>query len=615
VICAQVMVMGSRTVDFMNPISGPTLTDHSIQNLVVRDLKDIDDDFELYHDYAYNATSAHLCDNMKDNDDIQEQVRSPGIMLIVEVEDAKGDLASAALQASISSTLKEQGLSIMSSEHYQKDNNSFVYVTLKEGYVIARAIADKNYVGFDIQFWSSTDKQKAVMNALIAAVGGGSSPSSSYRVITGGMFGVDTWMDDEKLHGPQFKELCESIHATSPIESSHHHGSSEADLNTAIHFGLNLIGKKNLKVALLVGNEGGATNEHQKVISTFDSVSKVVTLDCPSLVDFNRFAEDANQNLSACEKRLYEILMDESDSSVLNAIIIDSSADKLISSILLRLLSEMPLDGALDMDFIVMASSVNHDVDEWKTNFLLLLKDTAFLKEPKAAFVDIAFLNSEADREFSLLVTNYGTKMFVNHLNSTVVEFNALKNSNLSARINVLNGGDWEFQEDFEPSRVYLPEDYDQSDPLSQWLSQKPVGHQAIVQLEPNPSYEEKADVVNEDLLMKASTSAISAINEAGLSQKSVKRFCDVGEGCLFVALFESGTLTVQWDGRGHIDVILFTLKEDIGMVDTLVNHFLEIIPSYTTMLRDEQPRGTGRIVSYQRDLDGTLRPHWAPRE
>lgn len=615
-ICAQVMVMGSRTIDFMNPVSGPSLTEHGIKNLVVRNLEDIDDNFELYHDYAYNATSVHLCDSLSDTEESKDQVKSPGIMIIMEVEGAEGDLTSAALQASISSALKEQGLSVNFSDKYQKDSISFVFVALKEGYVIARAYADKKYVGFDIQFWSSTDKQKSVMNTLVAAVGGGTLPSSSYRVITGGMFGIDTWMNDNKLHGPQFKELCKGIQATAPIVKIHQHESSEADLNTAIEFGLNLIGKRDLKVAVLVGNEdipAGIADAHIDALSGFDSVSKVVKLDCPSLVDFNMFYEFAEHHLAECERHLSELL--KSDKTLFNAIVIDSTADKLTSSILLQLLSEMSVDDALDSDAIVLASVVNHDVDQWKENLLLLMKDKPFYSEPNTSFVDIAFVNSEADHEFNLLVTNYGMEKFVNHLNSTVVEFNAQKNNNLSARINVLNGGDWKFQENFEPSRVYLPEDYDQSEPLAQWLSQIPLGHQAIVQMEPNPSYDKKVEIVNEQLLTKATNSAINAIDEAGLSEESVKKFCDVGEGCLFVSLFESGTLTVQWDGREHIDVIIFSLTEDIDIVNTFVDEFLTVIPSYTTMLRDEQPRGIGRIVSYQRDLDDTKLPHWAPLE
>ena len=46
-----------RTVDFMHP----TLAEHGTDNLVVRDLDAIEDDFDLFPDYAYNASSHHLC--------------------------------------------------------------------------------------------------------------------------------------------------------------------------------------------------------------------------------------------------------------------------------------------------------------------------------------------------------------------------------------------------------------------------------------------------------------------------------------------------------------------------------------------------------------------------
>jgi hypothetical protein len=49
-----------------------------------------------------------------------------------------------------------------------------------------------------------------------------------------------------------------------------------------------------------------------------------------------------------------------------------------------------------------------------------------------------------------------------------------------------------------------------------------------------------------------------------------------------------------------------------VNLVDVFVDSFLELIPAYTTMLRDEQPRGSGRVVSYRRDLDEVQVPHWA---
>jgi hypothetical protein len=70
--------------------------------------------------------------------------------------------------------------------------------------------------------------------------------------------------------------------------------------------------------------------------------------------------------------------------------------------------------------------------------------------------------------------------------------------------------------------------------------------------------------------------------------------------------------LAILWDGRNHVDVNLFTYVEDIEIGDDFVTNFLLVIPSFTTMLRDEQPRGTGRNVAYQRDLEGNAEPHWA---
>ena len=57
-------------------------------------------------------------------------------------------------------------------------------------------------------------------------------------------------------------------------------------------------------------------------------------------------------------------------------------------------------------------------------------------------------------------------------------------NASMHAKVQVINGGEWLFQEDFSPSRSYLPDDYDQTEPIKQWESQPPLGHQFILQLE-----------------------------------------------------------------------------------------------------------------------------------
>lgn len=617
VICAQVMVMGSRTVDFMNPISGPTLIDHGIKNLVVRELNDIEDNFELYHDYAVNVTSFHLCNLMADKDTDSIQIRSPGILLVAEVEGSTGDLTGNGLLASLLLSLRKEDMTIALSEFTQHGNHTFVFVSMKEGYVIARAIPDYNYVGLDIHIWSSMHKQNHVLNSIVAAVGGGSKPLSSYRVITGGMFGVDSWREDEKLHGPQFKELCNVIKGTEPEVTKHNNSTKKSDVFLAIEQGLRLLQRNQLNVAILVGNIEGSENssyDHVSAISKLENVTNLEVLSCASMAHFNRFDESANEALTACEKHLYDIMIGSSDIELFDAIIIDSSADKITSSIFLKLMSTGSITEIMNVDSIVITSSVTKDEKAWRKNLMLRLKDEVFDLDPNAAFVDIAIENKKTDSEFNVMITNYGLEGFVFLLNETIVEFNALTKNDLFARVNILNGGAWRYQKDFKPSRVFLPDDYDQSEPLEQWTSQIPIGHQAILQLEPQGTPEEKVVPISEDILSEAVNRAVKEFESVGWDANSVQKSCDVGEGCLFLALFDSGTLSVLWDGRSHIDINIFSMKEDIDLVDLFVKSFMHSIPTHAIMLRDEQPRGLGRVVSYFRDLseNGEL-PHWAP--
>merc|ERR1712127_926371 len=87
-ICSQIMVVGSRSVDFMKT----ELTDHDVPRFLLRDLDKIDDKFDRFHDYTQNATSIKACDLVReigDEEATQIQTSSPGILMIVEAEDAE----------------------------------------------------------------------------------------------------------------------------------------------------------------------------------------------------------------------------------------------------------------------------------------------------------------------------------------------------------------------------------------------------------------------------------------------------------------------------------------------------------------------------------------------
>jgi len=165
-------------------------------------------------------------------------------------------------------------------------------------------------------------------------------------------------------------------------------------------------------------------------------------------------------------------------------------------------------------------------------------------------------------------------------------------------------------QRNFEPSRMFLPDDYDQTSPMEQWKTQNPVGHQVIFQMVTEP----KKTTLSTKVVRKALENAISQTDLPGIAEDStaIQEYTDLGEGCVLVKIWSSGSIVVTWDGRSHIDVNLFTYEEDIDQCDEFEGNFQEGVTSLTTMLRDEQPRGAGRLISFQRDLVDNRTPHWA---
>eukprot|EP00957_Ditylum_brightwellii_P073571 5590358-Ditylum_brightwellii.AAC.1 len=104
------MAMASNTVDFLNP----TLKDNDVETLFLKPLKEIDNPFEFYHDYAKNTTSRPVC-YKSGSDESSKQERSPGILLILEAENTSINLEDVdALKDILTSALEEEKLTVVS---------------------------------------------------------------------------------------------------------------------------------------------------------------------------------------------------------------------------------------------------------------------------------------------------------------------------------------------------------------------------------------------------------------------------------------------------------------------------------------------------------------------
>jgi len=607
VICSQVIVLGSRTVDFMKP----SLTDHGVEGLFIKPLGELNDPFDIYHDYARNETSRQLCDTMHgtSNIDLTEQIRSPGILMIVEAENASQDLSNLdATEEQLIDALRKEKLEIVSSTTTASKVSSVITIVLMEGYVIARALYGRKYCAFDIHLWSGFEKQEGTKKALIEAVGS-TSYITSFRIIAGGMFGVPTWKDDKKSYGPQYDEICDELEPSRylSIKLADTNGDTRSLANEVensyiiqaiMEKGLSVLGDS-LKIAVL------CTNDMDK-IETYDSIGRVqnaVAFSCPSMLNFNEFASDSSHALALCEKYLSDVLVHASNDGKFDALVIDSSTDKFTSSILLNIFTRM--NEKLLAPGAAVISIMIDKRDEWLKNCLKLFKSKVFVDEP-ASYNEISIGN--LNDSFTLLLSTKGGEHFLQDMTSAMVDLE----EEIGLKIDVVlsYGGLWRFQEDFVPTQHFVPDDFNQVSSLKQWNSQIPLGHQIITQLE-SKEKSESVHNLSPGIIKRALKTAISQLSDIK-DLTDVEEHIGIGDGCLLLTCWSEGSLAVLWNGRGHVDLNIFGFNAHYDKLMSFEKVFITELKTLETVLRDVQPRGIGKVVSYAKDIQGGVEAHWS---
>ena len=135
------------------------------------------------------------------------------------------------------------------------------------------------------------------------------------------------------------------------------------------------------------------------------------------MVAFNEFAESASAALTACEKDLYEAIALNTADSKFDVIVIDSSADKVTASILLKILSNRNMREMMFEPEMLALSVYTEEDEEWRRNFLKLFKDKALIQEP-ANYAEVFFHDDES--AFTLLIAKDGDLHFYQTLNSAL---------------------------------------------------------------------------------------------------------------------------------------------------------------------------------------------------
>jgi len=84
----------------------------------------------------------------------------------------------------------------------------------------------------------------------------------------------------------------------------------------------------------------------------------------------------------------------------------------------------------------------------------------------------------------------------------------------------------------------------------------------------------------------------------------------DVGDGCIITVFWLQGSIILSWDGWTNVETNLFTDIESSNISKVFDNLFLKSVPFLTLFSHDEHPRGIGRVVNFNSELQS--RPHWA---
>ncbi|KAL7579488.1 hypothetical protein ACA910_007868 [Epithemia clementina (nom. ined.)] len=593
VICSQCLCLGSNGVDF----TYRQLTDHKVETMFAP-LNKVDQNFEYVHDYLKNPDAQRHCITDEEQDDPVEQESSPGILMVVEAENATGELEpSSKLESLLLPALTKQGLSVVSTVTSDDNVGAVVVVVVQEGYVVARTWPEHMYCAFDIHLWSSFQKHDSIKKSLVAAIGADYRFASSFRIVGGGMFGVRTWKEDFKRRGPKFTQDCSEPSLPKLV--------APFDRNVVDDIVREIMGMTkwaNVVGAVICGPKDQECH-NLDMVPKQPAVRKTIPIHACDSIKGNIEYEENSSNLKyACENELVDYLNKTIGEDKISIVVVDQSTTFAMAQVVNKIVKRNKYKKIFFTDDIQVIAPLIDATETWRK---YLVDDfRAIIPEEPAFMADVLFNNTESSLEVAVFLSGDGR--FVSHMKDLQKDIE--RRTGLSGDIRGFGGGKFKFQQNFKASQWFLPGDYDQRGPYEQWHSQQPTGHQSKIQME-----SEEASFLSKELVKDWLVRTLAALNIE--TSQPVREFTDIGDGSVLVAVFSDGRgqVVTLYDGRKHVSLNIFTYHESTAFAMTFADQFNEINKSLLdVVLFDEMPRGYGRVVNFWNDIKPRREPSWA---
>jgi len=593
VLCSQCMCMGSNSIDFVHG----DIRDHKIDP-ILNNLKKIDDEhYEVINDYVKNETAQRYCKGDDEENEPTEQEVSPGILMILEAEDATGELDSAAsVTSAVTAALEEHGITILSTTTSLQSVGSILTFVFGEGYVVARTWPEHKYCAFDIYLWSNFENMDGVKHSLLASVGSPAHSSSSFRIVAGGMFSVPNWMQDQMALGPRFTQDCDN--ETPDTTLLRDVPMDEKLIDEIVEETMSLLPWKGVTAVVICGPsiDVDRCRSLYSVTNTGLASRIIAVHTCANIEGGVEFKQEAEELMVSCEKEILESIKNQlGPKNKIELIVLDPSASFETAQIFHNIASKPRTKKLLFKVDLMAIAPVPDSVERWRSVFVDKFR-LIFYKEP-AWRAEVLFNSTKSSVEINTFLS--GDDRFL--LNLDEVNQKIEKRSGLVADIREVHEGASTFHEDFRASQYSLPPDYDQSGPYKQWSSQQPTGLQTMLQMMGGRDLSsEKAKQILQDSLSEMKVELTQPIQE----------FTGIGDGSVVIGTWSGGNAILLWDGREHVGINLFTYDEDVAFASGVAQEITKSDRFLQVALRDEMPRGYGRVVNSKKDLGEE--PYWA---
>ncbi|KAL3771727.1 hypothetical protein ACHAWU_010038 [Discostella pseudostelligera] len=612
-ICDYELVLcSSDEVNLLNPsfyhLKG--VKEGNVETLVYKPQENIDDHWGPVTDYSKYWGEPRKCvePGADTNDKDAESVAYAGVLMIVEAENVSMNVKDAKTVAdALKKPLTELGYEIISTTTRSSANGgASLAIAMEEGYILLESWPDAKYCKLDIHLWGAFEKQDQIRSEILKLLGTTAGNWQSYRIVTGGMRGTNTRANDLKTVGPDLKSIgqCEEVKKGSAKAIVHNSSyKDEATLGPIIEAGLNeittmMIDTVNINAVVFCGDKGSECRA--KSIIEKKGYTNLITLwSCASAEEKEMDSSPYHRGL-ALQKWREAMLTDDTEFSLCG-----KKADVALKEISAKMQGvNLVVVDALAPSQHVMGSH-QYWLKYWKTikkPFLLLVPILDANDRTRTFFLKSRYNHGDVEPEFyseiyvgdgkktmSFGMIHEGNSETLQKLMRAQVKLDQNAAVKFSEIRKVTIRGAMREQTNYNPV-IFSWADYNQRPGLEQFYSQRPVGLQTVLQLGLAPKSSTELSFPS---IKKAFKSAMQKFDKG-----STDSFHEIGDGGLYIGLSSKGQVAITWDGAGSVIVNIFTYDENADLNELFAVPFNEGLPAMSLMLRDEQPRGYGRVIN-----------------